>query len=129
MISPSFLDPADEVKVLGQVFGTPLVVKGKSWLPLAEVVVWAGTTLWAGVLRPARSWKARLIIGSLWMPLVLGMEWCHNFAHAAAARWVGKPMDALLINFGTPLCIYHDVEDPTVTPRQHIVRALGGPIY
>ena len=129
MISPSFLDPEDEVTVLGHVFGTPLVVKDKTWLPFAEVVVWIGTALWAGVLQPTRTWGERILIGGLWMPLVLGMEWCHNFAHAAAARLVGKPMDALLINYGSPLCIYHDIEDPKVTPNQHISRALGGPIF
>jgi hypothetical protein len=27
-----------------------------------------------------------------------------------------------------PLLVYHDIEDPHITPRTHIIRALGGPI-
>ena len=62
------------------------------------------------------------------MSVILGSEWCHNLAHAAAARLVGKPMDALRITWGMPLVVYYDINDETVTPRQHVIRALGGPI-
>jgi Zn-dependent protease len=62
------------------------------------------------------------------MSAILGSEWCHNLAHAAAARLVGKPVDAIRINLGMPLLVYYDIEDPTVTPRQHVCRALGGPL-
>jgi Zn-dependent protease len=57
------------------------------------------------------------------------LEWSHNFAHAAAASRIGKPMDALRITWGTPLVIYYDINDPSVSPRQHILRALGGPVF
>jgi Zn-dependent protease len=63
------------------------------------------------------------------MPIVLGSEWCHNLAHAAVARWIGKPMDAIRITWGMPLLVYYDIEDENVTPRQHILRALGGPAF
>jgi Zn-dependent protease len=62
------------------------------------------------------------------MPVILGSEWAHNLAHAAAAQLVNKPMDALRIAWGMPLVVYHDINDETVTPRQHILRALGGPV-
>ena len=65
----------------------------------------------------------------LTMPVVLGSEWCHNLAHAAAAQMVGKPMDAIRITWGMPLVVYYDTNDETVTPRQHIIRALGGPAF
>ncbi len=63
------------------------------------------------------------------MPAVLGAEWGHNLAHAAAANWVGKAMDAMRITWGMPLCVYYDINDDTVTPRQHILRAIGGPLF
>lgn len=63
------------------------------------------------------------------MPVVLGSEWGHNLAHAAVANWIGKPMDAIRITWGMPLCVYFDIEDASVTPRQHISRALGGPLF
>jgi Zn-dependent protease len=37
-------------------------------------------------------------------------------------------MDALRVTWGMPLVVYYDVNDQTVTPRQHIARALGGPL-
>jgi Zn-dependent protease len=63
------------------------------------------------------------------MAAVLGSEWLHNLAHAAAAQLVGKPMDALRITWGMPLAVYYDLNDPDVTPREHIFRALGGPLF
>jgi Zn-dependent protease len=62
------------------------------------------------------------------MSVILGSEWCHNLAHAAAAKWVGHPADAIRITWGMPLLVYFDIEDHDVTPRIHMVRALGGPI-
>lgn len=129
MIKPPFVRPEDEVKVVGRVFGTPLVVKGYTWLPLVQLVTWLILAWVAGRRKPERSWGQRLAIGGLSMPVVLGSEWCHNLSHAAAARWIGKPMDAIRIIWGMPLLIYYDINDQSVSPRQHIGRALGGPAF
>jgi Zn-dependent protease len=67
-------------------------------------------------------------VGALTMPIILGSEWCHNLAHAAAAKYVGKPIDAIRVVWGMPLLVYYDINDAEVTPRQHIIRALGGPL-
>jgi Zn-dependent protease len=67
--------------------------------------------------------------GALTALVILGSEWGHNLAHAAAARWIGKPMDALLIFWGMPLVIYYKLNDVNVSPAQHIFRALGGPVW
>jgi len=83
----------------------------------------------AGKGRPDRSMGERLGVGALTAATLLGSEWGHNLAHAAAAAWVGKPMDALKVTWGMPLVIYHNINDQTVTPRQHITRALGGPLF
>lgn len=129
MIKPAFVAPGDEVTTVGRAFGTPVVVKGWTWLPAAEVVA-ALVLAWAdGRRRPQHAWRRRLLTGAAMMPVVLGSEWCHNFAHAMAAQAVGRPMDAMRIFWGTPLLVYYDLEDPTVTPRRHILRALGGPIF
>ena len=123
------LEPTDEVTTWGRVFGTPVVSKGKTWFPFIQMVTWGIMSLVAGRNRPERSWSERLGVGSLTMAAILGSEWCHNLAHAAAARLVGKPMDALLVMWGMPMVIYFNVEDEDVTPRQHIMRALGGPLF
>ena len=129
MIKPPFVRPGDEVKVVGRVFDTPLVVKGKTWFPLVQMAAWLILSWVAGRRKPERTWGQRLAIGAVIMPVVLGAEWCHNLAHAAAARWIGKPMDAIRILWGMPLLIYYDINDQNVKPRQHILRALGGPLF
>ena len=60
--------------IVGKVFGTPLLVKGRSWLPLAQLVTWPlmawlGQTQAAGTLLVAVSgdWVAT-------MPVALGSE-------------------------------------------------------
>ena len=128
MIKPEVLTPEREFTVVGEIFDAPLVVIGNTWLPLTEIAVW-GIMAWeAGRLHPERSWRTRLGVGALTMPVILGSEWCHNLAHTAAAKLVGHPVDAIRITWGMPLLVYYDTEDATVTPRQHIIRALGGPV-
>jgi Zn-dependent protease len=118
-----------DAKVVARVFGTPIVVTGASWFPYIELGVWLLMSWIAGKGRPERSMGERLGVGALTAAAMLGSEWGHNLAHAAAAAAVGRPMDALKINWGMPLVIYHNVNDQTVTPRQHIRRALGGPLF
>ena len=127
MQKPAAVRPTDEVTVVGHLFGTPVVVKGRTWLPLTQVAVWLTMAWHAGREHPERPWGKRLGTGALTMAAILGSEWCHNLAHAAAARLVGRPMDALRVTWGMPLVVYYDVNDQTVTPGQHIARALGGP--
>jgi Zn-dependent protease len=129
MQRPPGVRPTDEVTTVGMVFGTPIVTKGATWLPLTTLLVWPVMAWLAGRGRPDRSRSERLGIGALTTIVVLGSEWCHNLAHAAAARSVGKPMDALRVAWGMPLVVYYDIQDATVTPRQHVVRALGGPLF
>lgn len=129
MIKPQVVSPRDDVQIVGRVFDTPLVVKGGTWFPLVQLAAWPILAWLAGRRVPERSLGERLAIGALTMPAVLGSEWCHNLAHAAAARLVGKPMDAIRIVWGMPLLVYYDINDTSVTPRQHIRRALGGPLF
>lgn len=129
MKKPAFVSQTDQVTTVGKVFSTPLVVKGKTWFPIVQLVAWLISAWVLKKRRPDRSWMQSLGVGALTMPVVLGSEWGHNLAHAAAARMVGKPMDAMRITWGMPLVIYYDINDNRVTPRQHILRALGGPLF
>lgn len=128
MVRSEVLSRHDETRVVGYVFGAPLITRGCSWIPLAQAATWLIMSREAGRLHPERSIGKRLEAGGLAMFAILGSEWCHNLAHAAAARLVGKPVDAIRINLGMPLLVYYDIEDPTVTPQQHICRASGGPL-
>jgi len=128
MIKPEALSSNQEFTTVGQIFGAPLVVVGRTWLPLTEILVLGIMIREAGRLHPERSWLIRLGVASLTMPVILGSEWCHNLAHAAVAKKVGHPADAIRLTWGMPLLVYYDTEDPEVTARVHIVRALGGPM-
>lgn len=127
MIKPEFVSPGESVYQLGEIFDAPLVTKGWTWLPVAQVIVLGIMTHEAGRLHPKQNWLTRLGVAALTMPVILGSEWCHNLAHAAVAKWVGHPVNAIRITWGLPLLVYHELEDEKVIPREHIVRALGGP--
>lgn len=124
-----FVRSTEGATIVGKIFDAPLVVKGKTWLPVTELGMWGIMTCVAGHKRPARSWGERLGVGALTTLVILGSEWLHNLAHAAAACRVGKPAQAIRITFGMPLLIYPIPEDPGVTPLQHIARSLGGPLF
>ena len=107
---------------------TPVTGIGFTWLPVSQLAAWGIFTRLASKRKPA-SWRiAWSAEGLLRMIATLGAEWCHNLAHVLASNWVNKPMDVLRIQFGMPRCIYHQINDRSVTPRQHIIRSLGGPI-
>ena len=118
--------PACEI---GRLWETPVIVIGRSWFPLTQLLLWPVMSWRAGRLDPRRSLGERIGIGAVETTAVLGVEWCHNLAHVAAAHMVQRPMDALRIVYGMPLCVYYDLQPENVTPRQHILRALGGPVF
>ncbi|MBC8331835.1 MAG: hypothetical protein H8E28_07620 [Anaerolineae bacterium] len=129
MIKPAPLHPQTASKTIGRIFNTPVVVVGKTWLPVTQFIV-GGFLAWQSSRKhPQRPMREHLMIGAGSMAVMLGSEWGHNLAHAAAARLVEKPMDALRITLGMPLCVYHEIDDLSVTPREHIIRALGGPVF
>jgi Zn-dependent protease len=128
-IKPEVVAPGEEVTEVGRVFDAPLVVKGHTWLPLIQIVVWGAMAHLAGLHRPERSWTQRMAVGALTMPVALGSEWLHNLAHAAAAKLVGHPVDAIRITWGMPLLVYFEINDAELSPQEHITRAVGGPIF
>lgn len=129
MRKPPVLRQDDEAISVGRVFATPLMIKGFTWFPLTQSIVWGIMSWIAGKTQPDRSLAERMRIATFTMPAVLGSEWGHNLAHAAVASWISKPMDAIRITWGMPLCVYYDINDDSVTPRQHILRAIGGPLF
>jgi Zn-dependent protease len=129
MKKPDVVSLTDEVTVMGEVFSTPLVVKGNTWFPLVQLAFWPFMARFAKNREPSRSWFKATGIGALTTLAALGSEWGHNLAHAAAAKLVARPMDALRITWGMPLVVYYDINDQEVTPRQHIARAMGGPLF
>ena len=46
MIEPVAVEEGEDFTTIGRVFGTPLVVKGWTWLPLTQLFVWLAIPLW-----------------------------------------------------------------------------------
>jgi Zn-dependent protease len=129
MIKPAFVKPTDHLTTIGQLYATPIVVKGLTGLPVLELVSWVLLSLVAARKHPGWSAGEKASAGALTTLIVFGAEWCHNLAHTLVANRIGKPVDTIRIAWGTPLLIYYDINDQQVSPRQHILRASGGPIF
>lgn len=117
-----------EEQVFFRIGETPVTGVGYTWLPVTQLISWVIFTRVASRKKPGRSRIAWSMEGFLKMIVVLGSEWCHNLAHLITSNLVKKPMDQLRIQFGMPRCIYYQLNEEGVTPRQHLIRALGGPI-
>ncbi len=129
MIKPNVLEEDKDFVELIKAFDTPIgVIPDISAAPLIEVVAAAGFTFWARSRNPNRSLKEHMYSGLICMLVTLGSEWAHNMAHVIAARLIGKPADAVRIAFGTPLLYYRDLNDASVSPREHFIRSASGPV-
>lgn len=126
--------PDQEVKnrkdrnLIGRIFNTPVTVQGSTWLPLIQIILWGIMTRRASRRKPEAGVVKHISEGALTTTVLLGSEWCHNLAHAYTANLIGKPMDELQIQWGMPRCRYEQLNDKDVSPRQHIIRSLGGPV-
>jgi hypothetical protein len=129
MIKPEVLPRDYDAVELAEIFDTPVVVVPDiSSIPANQLIVSVGLAYWAKSRHPERSWRQHLFAGVLSMFVTLGSEWAHNMAHAYAAKLVGKPADAIRIVFGMPLLVYHDLNNESITPKQHLIRGSGGPL-
>jgi hypothetical protein len=102
----------------------PVMAQASFWpvvLALTGVLTWL-----AGYRKPGRSWRQRLGVGLLAMPIALVADVGHAMAHTVSAGLAGAPMDEVLLSSGMPRTLY---EDNAVPPRTHIQRSLGGPLF
>lgn len=117
-----------ETQIIGWLFETPVTIRGYTWLPLTQLIMWGIMTHVSKKKRPEEGFSRHITEGALTSSAILGSEWCHNLAHVFIADWIGKPMDELQIQFGMPRCRYEEINDREVSPRQHVIRSLGGPL-
>jgi hypothetical protein len=108
---------------------TPVTIQGPTWFPVVQLVTWGLFARQSKRQNPSCSWLQAGVDGFTKMTVTLGSEWGHNLAHLTASNWIRKPMDEFRIQFGMPRCVYREINDRTVTPDQHIIRALGGPVF
>ena len=107
-----------------KIFGTP-VKASVTVLPII-LFVW-GVVTWLGLYwHPERGLRQSLLIGFVSTILLLFVEFGHPLGHIFSARFAGAPMDEIRIAADMPRTLYKDND---VTPRSHLMRALGGPIF
>jgi hypothetical protein len=116
-------------EVIGMLGETELTRQGWAWLPVSQFIVWGVLSRESQERNPNKSWIRAGVEGFCKMVVMLGSEWGHNLAHLSASNLIGKPMDQFRIQLGMPRCIYHKLNDPEVEPKEHVVRALGGPVF
>lgn len=129
MENPFALHSQEKTILLGKIFNAPLVIKDKNWFPWTEIFAALVFGVLSFVQKSERRWWQHIGIGLAKTGMTLGAEWGHNLAHAAAAKIVDRPTSAIRVVYGLPLLNYYGEQESRVTPRQHIVRALGGPIF
>lgn len=115
--------------VVGKLGETEITRRGLSWLPITQVIIWGMFARASKKRKPHKSWIRAGIEGFCQMVVMLGSEWGHNLAHLTASDLVDKPMNQFRIQLGIPRCVYVRLNDPDVTPREHVARSLGGPIF
>ncbi|TFH35792.1 MAG: hypothetical protein E4G99_06510, partial [Anaerolineales bacterium] len=119
----------NNLRVIGKLGDTPVLVTGITWLPVTQLASFLGL-LWYDQRRsPGRTNCEHVAFAGMTTAAILGSEWAHNLAHLTVAHQIGQPMDEMRIYAGMPRCIYYDLDDHAVTPRQHVIRAAAGPLF
>ena len=115
--------------VVGKLGQTEITRRGLGWLPVTQVIAWGLFARASKNRNPHKSWLRAGVEGFCQMLVMLGSEWGHNLAHLTASNLIDQPMDQFRIQLGMPRCVYHKLNDPEVAPREHVARAMGGPIF
>jgi hypothetical protein len=106
------------------ILGTPLEIAPGFIVNL--FALWAGMSWYTGVKHPHWDLPIRIFTGALSGFALILADVGHALAHSISARAAGAPMDKIDLASGMPRTVYYD---NAVTPRTHILRALGGPLY
>ena len=114
----------NNAKVLFHFNGVPVKVRPSfwpMWLSSWSLLIWL-----AKQRNPERSWWQCVFMGTVAMPIPVTADVGHALAHTVTAKAAWAPMDEVRLAADMPRTIYFDNE---VTPDQHRLRALGGPIF
>jgi hypothetical protein len=103
--------------------GTPILMHPSEVLGQLGML-WLCMNL-ARIVYPGLPRLVRWLVVVLWIVIYRATYFLHSIGHMVSGRQVGAPMDALELRWGTQLDVY--LRDD-VTRRQHVGRALGGPV-
>ncbi len=108
---------------LGTLDGTP-VSAGATALPGLLGIAF-GAYVAARIQRPHWPRLMQWVLAAAWFGLFEAADTLHTVGHIFSARRVDAPVDSVLLASGVQVTVYHKAD---VVPRQHIGRALGGPL-
>lgn len=103
---------------------TPVKARPGFWpmvLGVWAILSWLGRWRW-----PGQTWSAYLLVGGIGTVLGMLVDVGHACAHTIGARLAHAPMDVVLLGADMPRTLYWNND---VSPRVHIMRSLGGPVY
>ena len=69
-----FVRSTEGARTVGRIFGAPLVVKGITWFPVDELIVWGIMTVVARRKHPEFGWRKSLGTGALTMGAILAVS-------------------------------------------------------
>jgi len=101
-------------------------VKVRSSFWLAPISLWIFLTCLSGRHREDRPISLNLLIGAVGTVIAMAADIGHALAHSFSAKFAAAPMDEVRLGLDMPRTIYYNND---IEPRQHILRALGGPIF
>jgi hypothetical protein len=107
-----------------KLFGTAITVRATVLGPFGAL--WAGITWWGLRRHPNRSLGPGLLMGLASVLVLVTTDVGHALAHIFSARLARAPMDEVRITAGMPRTLYWN---NAVSPNQHRVRAMGGPVF
>jgi hypothetical protein len=108
---------------LFKIGGVPLQAKATVVPGIIGMFVLGAIT--AHSIRPKWPRGMKALLALTYTLSLVQAELVHNLGHLASGRRVGSPLHALVWNWGIMQNQYHDHR---VLPRQHVGRAVGGPI-
>lgn len=79
------------------------------------------------LIAPVDDTPTKLLIGVGYGVLIILCSLFHSLGHIISSRMAGAPMDAVILTLFVPTTHYED-DGKDITSRQHIMRALGGPL-
>jgi len=101
-------------------------VKARLSFWLAPISLWVFLTWLADRRRKDSAIGFNLLIGALGTVFAMSADIGHALAHSFSAKFAAAPMDEIRLGLDMPRTIYYNND---IEPRQHILRALGGPIF
>jgi Zn-dependent protease len=108
---------------IAEIDGVPVLANAATIPGLLGIAV--GAYLAARMQRPRWPLPMQWMLAIAWFGLFEIADTLHTLGHIRSARQADAPMDGVVLTTGLQMTVYEKTDVP---PRQHVGRALGGPL-